>query len=300
MVLRRTETGWAVLAPAKLNLYLEVLGRRDDGYHEVETLVVPVRLCDELFVRPQHSGITLRLSPRLSNADKVPADDTNLAVRAVRLLALRAGCEQGASITLRKRIPSQAGLGGGSSDAAAALLAANAAWQLGWPIDRLSNVAAEIGSDVPFFLAGGAAICRGRGERVESVPLPAGLPCVIVQPPTGLATPEVYSRVDTYAEPTRQDVNTRLGRLLATLRTGDWRGVSRGLQNRLQAAAALISPWVDRLAEAFGRLPFIAHQLTGSGTAYFGLCRNGSQARALGGALAAQCLGRVFVTRICR
>jgi 4-diphosphocytidyl-2-C-methyl-D-erythritol kinase len=300
MVLRRTETEWAVQAPAKLNLYLEVLGRRDDGFHEVETLAVPVRLCDELLFRPQPTGIDLQIDSQRTSADAIPADDANLVVRAVRLLAERADCERGASITLRKRIPAMAGLGGGSSDAAAALLAANAAWRLGWTIDQLHDVASEIGSDVPFFLAGGAAVCSGRGERVEPTPLPAGIPCVVLQPPRGLATSEVYSHVDLKRVLTRSQSAARLSRLTESLCAGDWRGLATGLHNRLQEAAAQISPWVKRLATAFGRLPFVAHQLTGSGAAYFGLCRHGRQARALAAQLASQQLGRVFVTRTCR
>ena len=300
MVLQRTESGWAVLAPAKLNLYLEVLGRRDDGYHEVETLVVPVRLFDELVLRPIAAGFELRLDSRLPAEESVPTDDTNLALSAVRLLAERAGCEQGAAITLRKRIPAMAGLGGGSSDAAAALLAANAAWGLNWSIDRLSALASQIGSDVPFFLAGGAAICRGRGEQVIPVALPAGMPCVIVQPPAGLATPDVYVRVDVGDTPTPAPSAIRLGNLLAGLAAGDCRRVAHGLCNRLQSAANQISPWVDRLAHAFHRLPFIAHQLTGSGSAYFGLCRHERQARALAAVLASQQLGQVFVSSTCR
>lgn len=300
MVLRRTESEWAVLAPAKLNLYLDVLGRRTDGYHEVETLAVPVRLCDELALRPLPFGMELQVQSPLLSSDAIPTDESNLVLRAVRLLAERSGCEQGASIVLRKRIPIMAGLGGGSSDAAAALLAANAAWKLDWPTDRLSAVAAEIGSDVPFFLAGGAAICRGRGEQVDPVSLPAGVACVIVQPPIGLATNEVYSQVDLQSAPTPREHSSSMCQLIDSLRSGDRRGLMHRLRNRLQAAAASLSPWVDRLAHAFGRLPFAAHQLTGSGAAYFGLCRHIRQAHALAGELASQNLGRVFVTRTCR
>jgi 4-diphosphocytidyl-2-C-methyl-D-erythritol kinase len=299
MVLQRTETGWAVLAPAKLNLYLEVLGRRDDGFHEVETLVAPVRLYDEVRLRKSAAGFHLTLSEPRYVGDAVPSDASNLVVRAVRLLAERAGYDGAATIHLLKRIPAMAGLGGGSSDAAAALVAANAAWQLGWSVDRLTAVAAELGSDVPFFLVRGAAVCRGRGDRVESVEVPAGLPCVIVQPSAGLSTAEVYSHLvpsQTYAH----ESGARLNRLIQILRAGDWRGLSYRMCNRLQAAAAQLSPWVHRLVEAFSRLPFIAHQLTGSGSAYFGLCRTARQAQALGRELASRQLGRVFVTSTCR
>jgi 4-diphosphocytidyl-2-C-methyl-D-erythritol kinase len=278
---------------------LEVLGRRDDGFHEVETLVAPVRLYDEICLHKAAAGVELRLHPGRARDDTVPSDAANLAVRAVQLLAERAGYGGGATIDLYKRIPAMAGLGGGSSDAAAALVAANAAWQLGWTSDRLGAVASEIGSDVAFFLAGGAAICRGRGEQVEPVAIPAGQPCVIVQPPIGLSTADVYSVVNSN-QSTFAESNAQLIRLVQMLRTGDWRGITHLMHNRLQSAAAALSPWVNRLATAFGRLPFVAHQLTGSGAAYFGLCRNARQSRAIARELASQQLGRVFVTWTCR
>lgn len=197
---------------------------------------------------------------------------------------------------LRKRIPMKAGLGGGSSDAAAALLAANAAWGLHWSLNQLADLGAEIGSDVPYFVRGGAAICRGRGERIEQVSLPARLPCVIVHPPMGLGTAEVYARLDASPAWKYDSGSQRVGQLLSALRSGDWRLLARRLHNSLQSAADGISPWVDRLATAFGQLPFVAHQLTGSGSAYFGLCRNYREAKALASLLTSRNLGRVFVT----
>src|SRR5690606_4305446 len=118
----------------------------------------------------------------------LPTDRSNLAVRAVELLQARAGIEAGATMRLVKRIPSAAGLGGGSSDAAAALMAANQAWGLNWSVSKLETLAGELGSDVPFFLTPGAAICRGRGERVEPLPRTMPLHVVVVRPPVGLST----------------------------------------------------------------------------------------------------------------
>src|SRR5262245_17360065 len=179
MNFRRDELTRTARAPAKLNLILDVLGRRADGFHAVETLMVPVRLADSISftaLNPQ-CDITLgeiRLNVGyggplhgLPELQQIPTGSRNLIVRALRLLQERSGCELGARVELVKRIPAGAGLGGGSSDAATALRLANHAWGIQWSSDRLAELAADIGSDVPFFLYGGAAICRGRGEQVR-------------------------------------------------------------------------------------------------------------------------------------
>ncbi len=187
----------AVHATAKVNLFFEVLGKRDDGFHEIETLMVPISLCDSLSFCPDPSG---RISLECQWADPsaaaalgaLPAEADNLATKAARLLRERAGIEAGAALRLVKRIPAAAGLGGGSSDAAAALVAGNIGWDLNWPLERLMPLAAELGSDVPFFLGRGAAICRGRGEIVVPVEPLGNLYGVVVRPPAGLSTAEVY------------------------------------------------------------------------------------------------------------
>src|SRR6476646_8651998 len=196
--------------PAKLNLSLEVFGRRGDGFHELETLMVPVRLFDTLSLAPTDAssaayGNAIRLSIHslpahrgLSPGDIPPADQ-NLVVRALSLLREQSGCTHGAHVELTKRIPAAAGLGGGSIDAAAALKLANHAWQLGWSRERLAELAAEIGSDVPFFLFGGAAVCRGRGERVARLPAVPPLDFVLVKPPVELSTADVYRTYDKLA-----------------------------------------------------------------------------------------------------
>ena len=150
-------------APAKLNLYFEVLGRRSDGFHDVESLMVPLRLADSIALTPTlptgdgPSGeITLDIRTSFPlrvplESPRVPSGSANLVVKALERLHERSGCSLGARVELVKRIPLAAGLGGGSSDAAAALALANRAWDLRWPINRLVEVAAEIGSDVPFF-----------------------------------------------------------------------------------------------------------------------------------------------------
>jgi 4-diphosphocytidyl-2-C-methyl-D-erythritol kinase len=310
MYLRRDHFTRTARAPAKLNLYLEVLGRGDDGFHELETLMVPIRLSDSISMigtppledgRPGEIIFQLRTSFPLRNSQpqSVPAGNDNLVVRALDLLRERSGCRFGARVVLVKRIPTAAGLGGGSSDAAAALRLANRAWELDWTTNRLAESAAELGSDVPFFLSHGAAICRGRGERVERVSGLRPLHFVIVKPQDELSTADVYGAQDALAEAQVRPASSGLHELVQSLTVSRRAHPGRWMTNRLQAAAASISPWVERLQAAFGRLDFLGHQLSGSGSAYFGVCRHAQHARHLATILRSQQLGLVYATRSC-
>ena len=177
-----------VRAPAKVNLFLEVLGRRPDGYHAVETLMLGVSLFDGLEFRDDPAGAV-----RLACTD--PALGTgpdNLVVRAADLLRQRTGHPGGAAVRLVKRIPWAAGLAGGSSDAAATLAGLNRLWRLGLTREALAELASELGSDVAFFLSPPAAWCTGRGEIVSPLRPGKRLHLVVVSPATGLSTPEVY------------------------------------------------------------------------------------------------------------
>nr|MCS5678898.1 hypothetical protein [Acidimicrobiales bacterium] len=185
-----------VTAPAKLNLSLAVLARQADGFHAIESLMVPVELADTLDLRAATPGIRLRVrfADQLAGprgrplARDVPTDASNLVVRAVEAVAVEAGIEPALEIDLGKRIPSGAGLGGGSSDAAAALRGAAALWELDWPAARLAEIGSRLGSDIPFFFTGGPAIVAGRGEQVAAAPPLPPLAAVIVAPATGLST----------------------------------------------------------------------------------------------------------------
>ena len=308
MNLRQNESKRIAHAPAKLNLFLEVLGHRSDGFHDLATLMVPVRWFDSLTFEPVRPvdvrAGTIEFSVRSQFVDEqIPEDSSNLVLRALELLRQRSGCDWGAKVELFKRIPSGAGLGGGSSDAATALRMANRAWQIGWNVGRLGELAAEIGSDVPFFLEHGAAICRGRGERIERLPKIAPLDVVILKPPTSLATAEVYAALDRLHPSAPQSTPAadppRLASLVRTLEQGNIGGIGRWMFNRLQAAAARLSDWVGRAEAGFSRLDFVGHQLSGSGSAYFGICRHAGQARRLAAVLKARRLGFVYVTRSC-
>ena len=173
------EGGLRLLAPAKLNLVLEILGRREDGYHDLDTVMTTIDLADTVRLRPGQ-GLAVRLNGRYAGD---VGGGRELAAEAARALAAAAGREPDVAIEVVKAIPVAAGLGGGSSDAAAVLRGLDRLWGLGWSIERLSEVAAAIGSDVPFFLHGGTARCRGRGERVEPLRDLRPLRLLVLLPP---------------------------------------------------------------------------------------------------------------------
>ena len=178
------------LAPAKINLTLTVKGRRDDGFHEIESLVCPISLHDTLEITAREVG---GLEFVCDDAT-LPTDDTNLVVRAAKLFCKTRGIEPRLRIELSKRIPHGAGLGGGSSDAAATLLGLDTIFETRLGLDALSAMAAELGSDVPLFLHRSAARVTGRGEKVTPVAFPHALPLLLVKPPFGVPTPWAYSR----------------------------------------------------------------------------------------------------------
>lgn len=300
-------------APAKLNLFLDVLGRRGDGFHDVETLMVPICLADTLSFAPQLSperGVTAEIRFKFQMAGpagfeqaaaSIPAGPQNLVVRALELLRQASGCRLGAQVELVKRIPAAAGLGGGSSDAAAALRLANRGWGLNWSVERLADVAAHIGSDVPFFLSHGAAVCQGRGERVERLPAMKRIHFVVVKPPVGLNTGEVY-RAFAAKSQVAENHATGVGQLVELVhRVGRERILNwhKMLRNCLQDAASSLTPWIERLKAAFDELGFLGHQLSGSGSAYFGVCRHAQHARRLATILRTRQLGLVYATCSC-
>ena len=210
-------------APAKVNLHLEVLGKRPDGYHEIATLMVAIRLFDTLVFRDEPTG-DIRLQCTRHGLSTGP---DNLVVRAAHLLQQHAGCQRGAAIRLVKRIPLAAGLAGGSTDAAATLAGLNELWKLGLGREELANLAARLGSDIPFFLDGPAAWCSGRGERVKATPLGATLDFVLLCPPFGLSTADVYRRVMVQERP---ESGEEIRRALAT---GEVAAIAQAMHNRL-------------------------------------------------------------------
>jgi 4-diphosphocytidyl-2-C-methyl-D-erythritol kinase len=180
------------LAPAKLNLFLHITGRRADGYHDLETVFQLVDLCDELTITTRDDGRILRNPPPDDPVLAALDDGEDLTVRAARLLQQECGTQLGANIHVRKRIPAGGGMGGGSSDAACVLLALNAQWGLDLPLARLQQLGLALGSDVPVFLQGCSAFASGRGEVLEPLELPQRW-FVVVRPPVAVSTREIFS-----------------------------------------------------------------------------------------------------------
>lgn len=261
-----------VAAPAKLNLFLEVTAKRPDGYHDLESLMVAVDLFDtlELFERGDDAVALACDPPTLS------AGPDNLVYKAAVALRARAGRNQlGATIHLTKRVPMQAGLGGGSSDAAAALVGLNEIWKLGLTREELVAIAASIGSDVAFFLTpdSQAAWCTGRGEVVAPEGPPArGFHFVLVCPPVGLGTAGVYKRLTVPPEP-------KSGAALRdAFRAGDPAALGRELFNRLEGPALELEPLVGRVRHRLAACGPCGALMSGSGSAVFAVCRDRAHA----------------------
>jgi 4-diphosphocytidyl-2-C-methyl-D-erythritol kinase len=291
MPVQRFATDVVVWAPAKVNLFLEVLAKRADGYHEIATLLVAVRLFDKLVFAESPQG-ELRLH---CNRPDLSTGPDNLVIRAAGLLQRHTGCRRGAAIRLVKRIPLAAGLAGGSTDAAATLAGLNQLWGLGLAIPELAELGAKLGSDVPFFFAGPAAWCTGRGEKVESVGLGKPLFFVLVCPPRGLSTAEVYRNI---AVPDAPETGETIRRALAG---GDVQEVGRLLHNRLQPAAEKLYPAVAAWQARLEQLKPAGVRMSGSGSSLFALCRNRAEARRIAQVLrhGSEERPRIYLVRSC-
>jgi len=275
---KATET---LRAPAKLNLTLEVLQRREDGFHGLRSVMVPVDLCDELYV--EQSGHT-------SFACDVPElQERNLAERAMHALGVR-----GAAVRLRKVIPTGAGMGGGSSDAAAILLAAQRGiLATASSADHLA-LARSLGSDVPFFLVETAALVEGTGERVTALgPVPPWH-AVIIKPPVSVSTAQAYECIDASPRKTRarsQSVSLQMGE---SLQRGDFERVQALLQNDFHDVLASATPEIAAALDALKAAGAQRPLLTGSGSSVFALAQTAKEAQALANAVRVPNEYRVF------
>jgi 4-diphosphocytidyl-2-C-methyl-D-erythritol kinase len=256
-------------AAAKVNLALEVLGKRADGYHEVTTVMQTVDLTDRLTLEDADDLTLTTTSP------EIPVDASNLALRAAAALREAAGTiDRGVNVRLDKRIPVAAGLGGGSSNAAAVLLGLNRLWGLRWPVARLAEVAETLGSDVPFFLKGGVALGTGRGEQITPL---TGVPMalVLVNPGTPLSTAAVYGRVT----PAMYTDGERTRRVIEALRARKPFRVAASLYNGLEAAAQEVGGELVRLRAALMAAGARGALMSGSGPTVFAVARSFEQAR---------------------
>ncbi len=261
-----------LLAPAKINLTLEVKGRREDGFHEIESLMCPISLFDRLEIgATEEEGIAFSCSD-----PSLPTGEENLAYRAARHFCDSFGFIPRLRISLEKEIPHGAGLGGGSSDAASVLLGLNALFQTELPNDALAELAGELGSDIPFFIYRSAAIARGRGEKVEPAAFPHVLPLLLIKPPFGVPTPWAYRRWKEAREiPDVSYEPQELG--WGTLRND----LERPVFEKYLFLAQL-KTWLIEQPETAGAL------MSGSGSTVFAVLREKAQGYALGERLAGE------------
>lgn len=259
---------------AKINLYLDVIDRREDGFNNIETIFQTVSLSDRLTFAPA-DALTLDCDHAA-----LAAEPDNLVLKAGRALLARAGIVRGAKITLEKRIPIAAGLAGGSGDAAAALAGLNALWGLGYDDATLAEIGATLGSDIPYCLRGGTALATGRGEAITPLPELPRTWLVLVHPPIGVSAAWVYRhpKLERSTE-TRVDGQTlQFTRALKALAAGDLPAV---IFNRMEGVVFAEHPqfaaWKDRLLG----LGCTAAAMSGSGSTLFGLCSGEAQARAV-------------------
>ncbi|WP_240421497.1 4-(cytidine 5'-diphospho)-2-C-methyl-D-erythritol kinase [Paenibacillus periandrae] len=250
-------------APAKINLLLDVLRKREDGYHEVEMIMTMVDLSDRIEMQELLRD-TIIIS---SQAGYIPLDEKNLAFQAARLIKDRYDVKQGVYIHLDKKIPVAAGLAGGSSDAAATLRGLNRLWKLNIPAEEMQVLGAELGSDVPFCVTGGTAIARGRGEKLEPIEAPPQCWVVLAKPPINVSTSEIYGKLRANQianHPSASDV-------LEAIRLKRFDLLCERLGNVLEEVTLDLYPEVRQLKECMVRLGADGVLMSGSGPTVFGL-----------------------------
>jgi 4-diphosphocytidyl-2-C-methyl-D-erythritol kinase len=260
-----------VRAPGKINVFLEVGDVKDDGYHDVATAYQAVSLYEEMTATAA-DDITLEVSARGPvDIDGVPTDNRNLAVRAARLLAETAGIDRGVHLSIVKAVPVAGGMGGGSADAAAALVACDALWGLGMPTSELVRLAAQLGADVPFALLGGTAVGTGRGDELSPALARGRFDWVMVPNEIGMSTPVVYGELDAHRERHAVDIGPAprvpavAPEVLHALRQGDAEMLAASLRNDLQAPALHLRPDLARVLERGESSGALAGLVSGSG-----------------------------------
>lgn len=316
MLIRREKDVWEVIVPAKVNLFLEVIGERHDGYHDLDTVMMGISLCDRLrFRATEDEELRLDVLPitangfaKLSdddNAWEIPCDSRNLVIRALEAVRERLGIVKGMQVELFKEIPAQAGLGGGSADAAAAITGGMLAWLGEFRRKEAIELASGLGSDINFFIEGRTAKakkgtwlahCVGRGEVVRPISSNWQLDLVVIHPPLGCSTKSVFHALAALDLPGHE---TKTGdAIVRAIEQQDRKLLAKELFNRLEVAARAENPWIDVMREHLRQEPCVLGGcVSGSGSAIVAIVENAEQAIQLAARLKETITVRAYAVR---
>src|SRR5690625_1441494 len=275
-------------APAKINLSLDILGKRDDGYHEVEMIMTTIDLYDRIEL---HSLAEDKIKVSLWSR-YVPNDERNLAYKAAVALKQACNITKGAHIKIEKNIPVSAGLGGGSSDAAAVLRGLNKIWSLGLSLNELAHIGATIGSDVPFCVHGETAIASGRGEIVEKLPSAPSCWIVLAKPDIGVSTKNIFKRYihETRLHPVKNDI-------IQALHENDFMKLASSIENVLEPVTFSLYPEVKKMKEKMSKYGAVGSLMSGSGPTIYGLVKQHSKAKSIYNGMRGFC-DEVYIVRL--
>ncbi|MFE8114705.1 4-(cytidine 5'-diphospho)-2-C-methyl-D-erythritol kinase [Mammaliicoccus sciuri] len=275
-------------APAKINLTLDTLYKREDGYHEVEMIMTTIDLNDRLTFECRDDGeIIIDVEHNF-----VPSDHRNLAYKAAKLMQDRYNIKKGVKISLEKSIPISAGLAGGSSDAAATFKGLNELWGINESLETLSELASEIGSDISFCIYGKTALCQGRGEKITHLPKPPSAWVVIAKPDIGVSTPEIYGALDLE---NKDEVQTQA--CLKAIENNDYALMCQSLGNSLEKVTMQLYPEVEKLKNTMSNTGVDAALMSGSGPTIYGFVQKERQAKQVYNALMG-CCNDVYIARL--
>lgn len=264
--------GIKLKARAKINLILDVLSKRPDGYHDVEMIMQTIGLHDEIFIKETESFIRI-----YSNCNVIPLNETNIAFKAAKLIMKYVKIKRGIDIFLHKNIPVAAGLGGGSADAAAVLIGLNKLWNLELSVDNLAKIALSLGADVPFFTLGGTAIACGIGERLTPINTLENVIILLVKPVFAVSTVQVYSILD-QAQITQRP---NLPQMLDALMCRDLKGVGENLCNVLEQVVCRMHPEILLIKQEMMHNGALGSLMSGSGPTVYGIFDDYIQAESL-------------------
>lgn len=275
-------------APAKINLTLDVIRKRKDGYHDVEMIMTTVDLADRIHLTSiEEDRIIVDTTQGF-----IPTNENNLAFKAAKILKDRLNIKRGISIFIDKQIPVSAGLAGGSTDAAAVLRGLNDLWNLQLTMEELAAIGLEIGSDVPFCVHGGTAIARGRGEKLEFIPTPPPCWVVLVKPPFGVSTKDIYERLNL------EDIqHPDTEGMVSAISSYDFPGICSRLENVMEKVTFQLYPNVRKVKERIQQYGIDGVVMSGSGPTVFAITQNKSRADRLYNSLKGF-MSQVYVVRL--